>query len=113
MERNTLEMRAGHFGPMPMRYLVVPRVLAGIIVMPILVLIADIIGVLGGWLIAVYRLGYSSVPYLNNSLNALESGDVALLKGSGWIGNESHGLVHRSPALAEGQPRLLLTIDPG
>ncbi|MCK2182757.1 DUF1826 domain-containing protein [Halomonas getboli] len=49
----------------------------------------------------------------DGAIRRLESGDVALLKGSGWIGNEAHGLVHRSPALAEGQPRLLLTIDPG
>lgn len=36
---------------------------------------------------------------------------VALLKGSGWLGNEEHGLVHRSPSLSSGQTRLLLTLD--
>ncbi|GAB5388275.1 MAG: ABC transporter permease [Alphaproteobacteria bacterium] len=60
----------------PMRYLVVPRVLAGVIALPILVMIADIIGVLGGWLIAVFRLNYSSIPYLTNTINALQDGDV-------------------------------------
>ena len=41
----------------------------------------------------------------------LKSGDVALLKGERWQGNENAGLVHRSPQLNPNQPRLLLTID--
>jgi hypothetical protein len=47
------------------------------------------------------------------AIRRLEAGDVALFKGSGWIGNETRGQVHRSPAGDTGQPRLLLTIDPG
>lgn len=46
------------------------------------------------------------------AIQKLEVGDLALLKGGGWEGNENQALVHRSPALAEGQKRLLLTIDP-
>lgn len=46
------------------------------------------------------------------AVQRLEVGDLALLKGSGWIGNEAHGLVHRSPALPAGHRRLLLTLDP-
>ncbi|MDP5254252.1 MULTISPECIES: DUF1826 domain-containing protein [unclassified Vibrio] len=38
-------------------------------------------------------------------------GDIALLKGSGWEGNEAKGIVHRSPAMNNDQPRLLLTLD--
>lgn len=38
-------------------------------------------------------------------------GDVALLKGSGWEGNEHAGLVHRSPQVRDGEKRLLLTLD--
>lgn len=38
-------------------------------------------------------------------------GDVALLKGERWHGNEGLGLIHRSPALAEGERRLILTLD--
>lgn len=41
----------------------------------------------------------------------LEVGDVALLKGETWPGNEGAGLVHRSPPVAEGERRLLLTLD--
>ncbi|MDR5866275.1 DUF1826 domain-containing protein [Halomonas koreensis] len=46
------------------------------------------------------------------AIRRLEAGDVALLKGSGWVGNEARGLVHRSPAVGAGQQRLLLTLDP-
>jgi hypothetical protein len=41
----------------------------------------------------------------------LTPGDVALLKGALWAGNENTGLVHRSPEVPDGQKRLLLTID--
>ncbi len=41
----------------------------------------------------------------------MSAGDVALLKGSGWEGNEDTGLVHRSPQLAANEQRLLLTLD--
>lgn len=44
-------------------------------------------------------------------VNRLHSGDVALLKGEKWLGNEGAGLVHRSPQLPEGQRRLMLTLD--
>jgi len=41
----------------------------------------------------------------------LNTGDVALLKGERWEGNENAGLVHRSPAVNEGERRFLLTLD--
>ena len=41
----------------------------------------------------------------------LDRGDVALLKGELWEGNEDAGLVHRSPAVPAGESRLLLTLD--
>lgn len=44
-------------------------------------------------------------------IQQLGSGDVALLKGELWDGNENAGLVHRSPTLAPGEKRLLLTLD--
>lgn len=45
------------------------------------------------------------------AIKKMHSGDVALLKGSGWKGNESMGLVHRSPELMLNERRLLLTLD--
>ncbi|EKO3929147.1 DUF1826 domain-containing protein [Vibrio metschnikovii] len=44
-------------------------------------------------------------------IHQMATGDVALLKGSGWEGNENNGLVHRSPAYVPNERRLLLTID--
>lgn len=46
-----------------------------------------------------------------DKIQQLATQDVAILKGSGWEGNEHFGIVHRSPALAAGQTRLLLTLD--
>ena len=46
-----------------------------------------------------------------NDIRQLGSGDVALLKGELWEGNEDAGLVHRSPGVADGELRLLLTLD--
>ncbi|MFS2156219.1 DUF1826 domain-containing protein [Pseudomonas sp. Pseusp122] len=47
-------------------------------------------------------------PQLIQQINC---GDVALLKGERWIGNEGHGLVHRSPQPRRDERRLLLTLD--
>ncbi len=44
-------------------------------------------------------------------IQQLHCGDVGLLKGESWEGNENAGLVHRSPALPAGERRLLLTLD--
>ena len=44
-------------------------------------------------------------------IQQLNCGDVALLKGELWEGNENAGLVHRSPAVPAGKSRLLLTLD--
>lgn len=44
-------------------------------------------------------------------IESMAEGDVALLKGEMWEGNEGAGLVHRSPLVAEHSPRLLLSID--
>ncbi len=44
-------------------------------------------------------------------IQRLQVGDVALLKGEQWSGNQSGGLVHRSPSVLPGEPRLLLSLD--
>lgn len=46
-----------------------------------------------------------------DDIRQLDSGDVALLKGTLWAGNEDSGQVHRSPAVRPGEKRLLLTLD--
>ena len=45
------------------------------------------------------------------NIEQLNCGDVALLKGELWEGNEDAGLVHRSPSVETGELRLLLSID--
>src|ERR1700694_2469069 len=60
----------------PLRYLVLPRLLAGIITLPLLVLVADIIGVFGGYLVGVYKLGFNPQAYLNGTWQHLETIDV-------------------------------------
>ncbi len=60
----------------PMKYLVAPRLLAGLIALPLLVLVADILGVLGGFIIATVKLGFNRGVYLNNTLNFLQTEDV-------------------------------------
>ncbi len=73
----------------PMKYLVVPRVLAGFIMLPILVFIADIIGVMGGWLVGVYVLDFSSASYINQTLDFVTWADV----NSGLIKAAVFGLI--------------------
>jgi phospholipid/cholesterol/gamma-HCH transport system permease protein len=60
----------------PFKYLIAPRFIAGITMMPILVFIADVIGVLGGYLISVYKLGFNSSNYLQNTYDFVEFNDV-------------------------------------
>ena len=60
----------------PMKYLVAPRLLAGVVTLPFLVLIADIIGVLGGYLVAVYKLGFNPHAYLQSTWDAMKQEDV-------------------------------------
>ena len=47
----------------PYKYLVVPRLLAGLTMLPLLVLVADIIGVFGGYLVSVYKLDFNAATY--------------------------------------------------
>lgn len=60
----------------PFRYLVVPRVLTGLIVLPILVFIADIIGVFGGFLVGVFKLANNPYDYIYETLQFVEFTDV-------------------------------------
>ena len=61
----------------PHKYLIVPRLLAGLLMLPFLVLVTDIIGVGGGYLVSVFKLGFNPDAYINNTLEYLEVMDVA------------------------------------
>ena len=60
----------------PFKFLVAPRLIAGTLTLPILVLIADIIGVLGGYLVGVFKLDFNSTAYLRNTWEFLQFDDV-------------------------------------
>ena len=60
----------------PFKYLVVPRLLAGVVTLPMLVLVADIIGVFGGFLVSTYKLGFNAAGYLGQTADNLRSDDV-------------------------------------
>jgi phospholipid/cholesterol/gamma-HCH transport system permease protein len=60
----------------PMKYLVAPRLLAGTIALPLLVLIADVLGVMGGFIVSVLKLGFNQDVYLTNTVNFVQTQDV-------------------------------------
>lgn len=60
----------------PFQYLIFPRLLAGTLMLPCLVFIADIIGVFGGYMVSTHALGFAPGPYINNTWNFLEWKDV-------------------------------------
>ena len=66
-------------GTDPVRKLVVPRVLAGFFMTPVLTVISDTVGILGGWIVAVYQLGVASSLYWTSITDALYLQDA-------WMG---------------------------
>ncbi|MHA7872394.1 MAG: MlaE family ABC transporter permease [Hyphococcus sp.] len=60
----------------PFKYLIAPRIVATTIALPLLVLIADIIGVYGGYLVAVFALDFSGPIFVRNLDEFLENRDV-------------------------------------
>jgi phospholipid/cholesterol/gamma-HCH transport system permease protein len=60
----------------PFKYLVAPRLIAGLVSLPVIVLLADIIGVFGGYLVGVYRLEFNPANYLKLTWQYLETLDV-------------------------------------
>lgn len=58
------------------KYLIVPRVIAAVLMLPCLVLVADIIGVYGGYLVGIHLLDFNPGSYLKNTFDYLEYNDV-------------------------------------
>jgi phospholipid/cholesterol/gamma-HCH transport system permease protein len=67
-------MRA--LGTDPTRRLVTPRMISMIIMLPMLTIVCDTVGMLGGWLIASYKLLISSNQYWADAINAMQFSDV-------------------------------------
>jgi phospholipid/cholesterol/gamma-HCH transport system permease protein len=60
----------------PMKYLVLPRLLAGTIALPLLVAVGNVIGILGGYLVGTTRLGFDPAAYIDNTLDYLTRADI-------------------------------------
>ena len=68
----------------PLKYLAVPRILAATLAVPVLVALGDAIGIAGGWIVGVNRLGFNSAVSRGNAADFLEGWDITsgLLKGA-------------------------------
>jgi phospholipid/cholesterol/gamma-HCH transport system permease protein len=68
----------------PIQYLLVPRVLAGLIMVPMLVMIFDLVGMAGGYFVAVFVKGLSAGTFITRTQQWLDAEDIAegLIKGA-------------------------------
>ena len=61
----------------PVKYLVVPRILAAVVTMPVLTAVGDSIGVFGGYVVATENLGFTSSTYLKNTVDFATNSDIS------------------------------------
>jgi phospholipid/cholesterol/gamma-HCH transport system permease protein len=73
----------------PYKYLVAPRLISGVLMLPCLVLVADIIGVFGGFMVGTYQLGYNPANFIHSTWDTLKTMDVV----SGLIKASVFGLI--------------------
>ena len=60
----------------PFKYLIAPRIVASILCLPALVLVGDLIGIYGGYLVGVHKLGFNSATYLDQTTIYLQPIDI-------------------------------------
>ena len=60
----------------PFKYLIAPRLIAGLTMLPLLALVAMSIGVFGGYLVSIYKLGFNPTTYIANTIDFLQVQDV-------------------------------------
>lgn len=60
----------------PQKYLIAPRLLAGVTMLPLLVLVADVIGIFGGYIVSIYRLDFNPAIYMKQTFDFIQMGDV-------------------------------------
>ncbi|MGE0717270.1 MAG: MlaE family ABC transporter permease [Alphaproteobacteria bacterium] len=60
----------------PLKYLVAPRLIAGLTMLPLLVLVADVIGVFGGYIVSIHKLEFNPASYLKRTFDYLKVMDV-------------------------------------
>jgi phospholipid/cholesterol/gamma-HCH transport system permease protein len=62
----------------PYRYLIAPRLIAALIAIPLMVLIANAIGIFGGYFVAVYKLDFNAIGYLQTTRQYLTATDLQM-----------------------------------
>lgn len=62
----------------PHRYLIAPRLIAALIATPLMVLVANAIGIFGGYFVAVYKLDFNAVNYLETTRQFLTATDLQM-----------------------------------
>ena len=60
----------------PFKYLVAPRVIAAVISMPLLALVADIIGIMGGFVVGTQSLGFNPAIYMQLTIDFITPDDI-------------------------------------
>jgi len=60
----------------PVKHLIVPRVIAGVIMLPALTIVSDFMGILGGYFVGVPLLGINSGAFINNINKLVDLGDI-------------------------------------
>jgi len=73
----------------PVQYLFVPRVISGIVMLPLLTILGDALGIYGGYIVTVKLMGANPVLYMDNSYKFLEMNDIW----SGVIKSAAFGLI--------------------
>jgi phospholipid/cholesterol/gamma-HCH transport system permease protein len=66
------------FGTDPIKKLVTPRLVAALIMLPVLTMLADVVGILGGLIVAVFRIGVPADTFMEGVLNTLAQGGFVL-----------------------------------
>ena len=60
----------------PFKYLVAPRVIAAVLSMPLLALFADIIGIMGGFVVGTQSLGFNPAIYMQLTIDFITPDDI-------------------------------------
>ena len=66
----------GTLGTKPIQYLIAPKIIASLVCIPLLVLIGNTIGILGGYVIAIYKLNFNPSLYLYATIENLQLIDI-------------------------------------
>jgi phospholipid/cholesterol/gamma-HCH transport system permease protein len=71
-------------GVNPIKYLITPKIIAGILSLPLLVIVADILGVFGGFVVSVLKLDFNATMYLTNTMDFITLMDITtgIIKGA-------------------------------